>query len=128
MARFGRHSATPTTTIHAVQDRPVDVTVQDGGNRLGELLVESRLVDRGAVLAALEQKRKGAQQRLGRLLLDNGHINERDLTTVLARQSRMDVIDLRDVTPQPEALALISDTDAHRLKALPVPSATARTT
>jgi hypothetical protein len=32
----------------------------------------------------------------------------------------MDVIDLRDVTPEPDALALMSDTVAHRLKALPV--------
>jgi type IV pilus assembly protein PilB len=122
MARFGRHSAAPVPAPAGpvTDSRPVDVAVHDGGNRLGELLVESRLVDRGAVLAALEQKRRGAQQRLGRLLLDSGAISERDLTTVLARQSRMEVIDLRNVTPKPEALAVISDTDAHRLKALPV--------
>jgi type IV pilus assembly protein PilB len=122
MARFGRHSGSsaPAAARPAAEYRPVDLGVQEGGNRLGELLVESRLVDRGAVLAALEQKRHGASQRLGRLLLDSGTISERDLTTVLARQSRMDVIDLRDVTPQPEALALMSDTEAHRLKALPV--------
>jgi type IV pilus assembly protein PilB len=122
MALFGRRSV-PTPTAGrgaAVEDRPVDVTVQDGGDRLGELLVEACLVGRGAVLAALEQKRKGSQQRLGRLLLDSGDISERDLTTVLARQSRMDVIDLRDVTPEPDALALITDAVAHRLKALPV--------
>jgi type IV pilus assembly protein PilB len=122
MARFGRHSAQPAPAPAgpATQYRPVDLDVEQGGNRLGELLVESRLVDRGAVLAALEQKRRGAQQRLGRLLIDSGAISERDLTRVLARQSRLDLIDLRDVTPEPEALALISDTEAHRLKALPV--------
>jgi type IV pilus assembly protein PilB len=121
MARFGRHSTQgPEASGTTLQDRPLDVSVQEGGGRLGELLIESRLVDRGAVLAALEQKRRGAQQRLGRLLLESGAVSERDLTDVLARQSRMDVIDLRDVTPQPEAVALISDTVAHRLKALPV--------
>ena len=121
MARFGRHAPpAPAHTAPAAHTPPVDLGVQDGGNRLGELLVESRLVDRGAVLAALEQKRRGAQQRLGRLLIDSGDISERDLTRVLARQSRLDVIELRDVTPEPEALALISDTQAHRLKALPV--------
>jgi type IV pilus assembly protein PilB len=121
MARFGRHSTQgPEASGTTLQDRPLDVSVQEGGGRLGELLIESRLVGRGAVLAALEQKRRGAQQRLGRLLLESGAVSERDLTDVLARQSRMDVIDLRDVTPQPEAVALISDTVAHRLKALPV--------
>src|SRR4051812_3477397 len=126
MARFGRHStpspdvAPEPTAFPAVAARPVDDSVQDGGNRLGEMLVESRLVDRGAVLAALEQMRRGPRQRLGRLLLDSGAITERDLTAVLARQSRMDVIELRDVTPEPEALALMSDTLAHRLKALPI--------
>jgi type IV pilus assembly protein PilB len=121
MARFGRHTpGTPTAGGTSVQDGPADLSVREGGNRLGELLLESRLVDRGAVLAALELKRKGASQRIGRLLLDSGVISERDLTTVLARQSRLPVIDLHDVTPQPEALGLLSDNVAHRLKALPV--------
>jgi type IV pilus assembly protein PilB len=121
MARFGRHSsAAPTGAGTALEDHTADLSVREGGNRLGELLLESRLVDRGAVLAALEQKRKGASQRLGRLLLDSGAVSERDLTTVLARQSRLPVIDLREVTPDAEALGLMSDTDAHRLKVLPV--------
>jgi type IV pilus assembly protein PilB len=120
MPRFSRHSAPAAGAGSTTEERPVDVGLQDGGNRLGELLVDSRLVDRGAVLAALDQKRRGAQQRLGRLLIDSGALAERDLTRVLARQSRLDVIDLRDVTPDADALALISDSVAHRLKALPV--------
>jgi type IV pilus assembly protein PilB len=121
MARFGRHSsASAAGTGTVLADAPVDLGVHEGGNRLGELLLQSRLVDRGAVLAALEQKRKGAPQRLGRLLLDSGALSERDLTTALAQQSRLPVIDLREVTPEPEALGLISDSVAHQLKALPV--------
>jgi type IV pilus assembly protein PilB len=121
MARFGRHSpqAEPRAAAPA-DDGPADWNVQQGGGRLGELLIESRLVDHGDVLAALDQKRKGAPQRLGRLLIDRGAVTERDLTAVLAQQHSLDVIELRDVTPDPEALALMSDTTAHGLQALPV--------
>jgi hypothetical protein len=106
MARFGRAGAAnpPVTLPDSVPgqgDRGIDWNVTPGGGRLGELLVESRLVDRADVLAALQQKRAGARQRLGRLLIDRGAVSERDLTTVLARQHSLDVIDLHDVTPEP---------------------------
>ncbi|MGY1728819.1 GspE/PulE family protein [Geodermatophilus sp. SYSU D01062] len=121
--RFGRH-ATPAEdeVVGAIEDRPAptDASLHQGGRRLGEVLVESGLVSRADVLAALDKKRKGAPQRLGRLLIDSGALSERDLTAALARQGSLQVIELRDVTPEPEALALIPDATAHRLQALPI--------
>jgi type IV pilus assembly protein PilB len=97
-----------------------DREVRAGGRRLGELLVESRLVSPAEVTSALERMRRGAAQRLGRLLLDSGALSEADLTAVLARQHRLETVDLRSATPDPEALRLISDATAHRLQALPL--------
>ena len=97
-----------------------DWEVRAGGRRLGELLVESRLVSPAEVTSALERMRRGAAQRLGRLLLDSGALSEADLTAVLARQHRLETVDLRSATPDPEALRLISDATAHRLQALPL--------
>ncbi|MGY1779234.1 GspE/PulE family protein [Geodermatophilus sp. SYSU D01036] len=121
--RFGRHaSAAEDEVVVPVEDRPApaESSVHQGGRRLGEVLVESGLVSRADVLAALDKKRKGAPQRLGRLLIDSGALSERDLTAALARQNSLQVVDLRDLTPAPEALALMSDSTAHRLQALPI--------
>src|SRR6185437_10771533 len=104
----------------APERHDADWEVRAGGRRLGELLVESRLVSPAEVTSALERMRRGAAQRLGRLLLDGGALSEADLTAVLARQHRLETIDLRSATPDPEALRLISDATAHRLQALPL--------
>jgi type IV pilus assembly protein PilB len=101
-------------------DAPVDIGVQKDGHRLGEVLLTHRLARRADVVAALEVKRRGTPHRLGRLLIDRGALSERDLTVALARQSSLEVIDLRGITPSAEALALMTDTAAHRLPALPV--------
>jgi type IV pilus assembly protein PilB len=104
----------------APERQNADWEVRAGGRRLGELLVESRMVSETEVASALERMKRGAAQRLGRLLLDSGALSEADLTAVLARQHRLETVDLRSVTPDPQILQLISDTTAHRLQALPL--------
>ena len=121
--RLGRHStAAEDTAVIPADERqaPSAAQAHQGARRLGEVLVEGGFVSRSDVLAALDKKRKGAPHRLGRLLIDSGALSERDLTRALAQQSSLPVIELHDVTPAPEALALISDATAHRLQALPV--------
>jgi type IV pilus assembly protein PilB len=120
MRGFGKQAAPVVDEFVAVEPGLEDSRSSGGWRMLGELLMAAGLVKDDDVLAALEQKRKGARQRLGRLLIDRGALSERDLTAVLARQWGLDLVDLHDVTPEPEALALLSDTDAHRLQALPL--------
>ncbi len=122
MAAFRRQAPPPPAAEPAAPAHPgpADWDVAEGGGRLGELLIESGLVDLGDVLAALEQKKQGTTQRLGRLLVDRGILSERELTAVLARQHSLEVVDLRDVEPDPEALALVPDAVAHRLRILPL--------
>jgi type IV pilus assembly protein PilB len=112
--REPRHAAPATTAA------PVDISVQDTGRRLGELLVAANLVTPEQVVAALERVRAGSAKRIGRALLEQGLLNEHDLTEMLAAQSTLQLADLRDLTPQPEALALLPDATARALLALPL--------
>jgi len=108
---------------HAAPRNPApsaDLSVRETGRRLGELLVAARLVTPEQVVAALEQVQAGSVKRLGRALLEQGLLTEHELTETLASQSSLALLDLRDVTPQPEALALLPDATARALLALPL--------
>jgi type IV pilus assembly protein PilB len=108
---------------HAAPRNPAasaDLSVRETGRRLGELLVAAQLVTPEQVMAALEQVHAGSVKRLGRALLEQGLLTEHDLTAALANQSSLPLLDLRDITPQPEALALLPDATARALLALPL--------
>jgi len=109
--------AVPPVTTAVV---PADLTVRPGGDRLGELLVDARLATVADVVAALETLRRDASRRLGQLLVDAGAVGERDLTVLVARQHGLDVVDLRDVTPEPAAVELLDEQGARELAALPL--------
>jgi type IV pilus assembly protein PilB len=116
-----RHAQPAHAAAHAAShDTDEDLSVRETGRRLGELLVAADLVTPEQVVSALEQVRAGSARRLGRALLDQGVLTEHDLTEVLAEQSTLRLIDLRDVDPDPEALALLSDASARALLALPL--------
>jgi type IV pilus assembly protein PilB len=59
-------------------------------------------------------------RRLGEMLVLQGVLDERDLTSALAEQHDLPVIDLRQITPSHEALNLLSEVKARLLKAIPV--------
>jgi len=113
-SREPRHAAPAPAAVHP------DLSVQETGRRLGELLVAANLVSPEQVVAALERVRAGSAKRIGRALLDQGLLTERDLTEMLAAQSALQLTDLRDLTPEPEALALLPDAAARALLALPL--------
>jgi type IV pilus assembly protein PilB len=100
--------------------KPGDLTVNPGGNRLGELVVDASLATREQVITALEKLRGGAGKRLGRLLVELGALDEYDLARVVAEQHGLDVVDLRDVTPESAATELIPEETARSLTAIPL--------
>jgi type IV pilus assembly protein PilB len=87
--------------------------------RLGDLLVERSAVTPAQVAEALLLK-SGSDQRLGTLLLDLGLITERQLTEALAVQLGLPLADLRQQTPEPAAVALLTDSLARGLGAIPL--------
>ena len=100
--------------------RPADLSVQSGGGRLGEMVVEANLATREQVVAALNSAQAGAGKRLGQLLVELGMLDERDLARVVARQRSLEVVDLREVTPEPAATALVTEAIARELNVLPL--------
>ncbi|MDT4933416.1 MAG: hypothetical protein QOK11_1308, partial [Pseudonocardiales bacterium] len=99
---------------------PTDLHIQPGGGRLGEMLVEAGLATREQVVAALEEAQSGSGKRLGQLLVELGTIDERDLARVVATQQVLDVVDLRQITPDPAATMLMSEAMARAMTAIPM--------
>jgi type IV pilus assembly protein PilB len=99
---------------------PQDLLVKPGGARLGELLVEANLATRDQVVAALAEAMGGSGKSLGSHMIADGSIDERDLAQMLARQQSLDVLDLRQLIPDPTAAALMTESMARALTAIPV--------
>ena len=91
-----------------------------GGMRLGELLVDRRLVTPAQVSEALQLQRQGSAQRLGEILVGLGVLDERDLVDPLSQLFDIPTVDLRSQKPDPAAVALIPERVARANLALPV--------
>jgi cellulose synthase/poly-beta-1,6-N-acetylglucosamine synthase-like glycosyltransferase len=87
--------------------------------RIGEVLVAHGAVSQERVNAGLEQQRKSGG-RLGDILLHNTWIDEATLVNVLAQQQELPVVDLRDLTPDPGALARLPEPVMRELRCIPI--------
>ena len=100
--------------------KPLDLHVMPGGARLGELLVQANLATRDQVVAALAEAMGGSGNSLGSQLIADGSIHERDLAQTLARQQNLEMVDLRQIIPDPAAAALMTESMARALNAIPL--------
>jgi type IV pilus assembly protein PilB len=100
--------------------RPADLTVEPGGHRLGEMIADAKLATLEEIVAALEAAQRGAGERLGRLLIDRAVLTEKQLAELVAKQHDLDLVDLREVSPQPAAVELVSEAMARALIAVPL--------
>jgi type IV pilus assembly protein PilB len=98
--------------------KPADLGIRPGGMRLGEMLVEARLVTEDQVTTALQEAQRGTGKRLGQLLVELGTLDERDLARVLGKQQSLEVVDLRQITPDPAATDLLSEATSRALTAI----------
>ncbi|MDT5027619.1 MAG: hypothetical protein QOE61_4045, partial [Micromonosporaceae bacterium] len=113
--------APPTTPAPIIEPvRPDDLTVQPGGRRLGEILVDANVVSRMQVAAALAESQRGVAKFLGQRLIEAGALSERDLAWAVGRQHSLEAVDLREVTPQPAATKLLDEATARQLVAIPL--------
>ncbi|HEX6756321.1 MAG TPA: GspE/PulE family protein, partial [Mycobacteriales bacterium] len=87
--------------------------------RLGDLLVERSGVTPEQVAEAMLVRTK-TDQRLGTVLLELGVIDERQLTDALAAQLGLPLANLQQIRPEPEAVALLTDSLARGLSAVPL--------
>src|SRR3954453_6796669 len=87
--------------------------------KLGDLLVTKRKVSPGQVAEALLQQSASGKQ-LGRLLVEIGALDERELAHTLAEQMSLALVDLSQETPDAEAIALISEAIARSHSVVPM--------
>ena len=93
------------------------VTVKPKKIRIGDLLIEHKIISQEQLNAALaEQKKSG--RKLGRVLIENGYLTEDQLLDFLARQLNIPYIDLKRYHLKPEVVHLIPETHARRFRAL----------
>ncbi len=87
--------------------------------RLGDLLVTEGLITPGALASALaEQKRSG--RRLGRVLIDSQLVTEEAIARALSRQLSLPHVDLRVAPIDASVLGLLSESQARRLRVMPL--------
>ncbi len=85
--------------------------------RLGELLIQARLISQAALEEALaEQRRSG--HKLGRILVDLGFVDENELLKFLSGQLRLPLVDLRQLRIRTDLTPLLPEGLARRHRAL----------
>ncbi|PKF62958.1 MSHA biogenesis protein MshE [Psychromonas sp. psych-6C06] len=87
--------------------------------RLGDLLVEEQLVTEAQLGNALKEQRN-LGLKLGATLIHLGYISEDQILTFLSRQLNIDIVDLLKVKIDPNAVQLIPEVHARRLRALAI--------
>ena len=87
--------------------------------RLGDLLVREGLISATVLDEALaEQKRTG--RRLGRVLINSGVVTEEALANGLAHQLGLPFVDLKQSVVDVEALKILPEGPARRLRVIPL--------
>jgi MSHA biogenesis protein MshE len=85
--------------------------------RLGELLLENKVISEAQLTAALaEQKKSG--RKLGRVLTDLGMVQEDTLHNVLAKHLQIPFVDLRQMSLDPQTVRVLPEALARRFRAL----------
>ena len=85
--------------------------------RLGDLLVQHRMISEKQLTEALaEQKKSG--HKLGRVLVQLGHVEESDLLNFLGKQLDISFIDLKHYHFRPQTVRLLPETHARRYRAI----------
>ena len=85
--------------------------------RLGDLLVEHKLISEGQLSEALSEQKKSGH-KLGRVLVENGYVKEDDVLNLLSRQLSVPFVDLSTFQFKPEVVNKLPETAARRFRAL----------
>ncbi len=85
--------------------------------RLGDLLVNANLISQQQLDQALMQQQSSGR-RLGRLLVENGFVNEEQISETLAKLFNIPYINLKRFNLNPELLKRIPEEQARRYRAI----------
>ncbi len=85
--------------------------------RIGDLLVQHKVIAEHQLVQALaEQKKSG--RKLGRVLIELGFLEEKQLLEFLAQQLDIQLVDLKHYQFRPEVVRLLPETHARRYRAI----------
>jgi type IV pilus assembly protein PilB len=87
--------------------------------RLGDLLVSRLVLTPDDVSEALSEQ-NGSGRKLGTILLERGLLDPGTLTQALAVQMGLPTVDLRRIEPSVDALGVVDQTTARRLRIVPL--------
>jgi type IV pilus assembly protein PilB len=90
-----------------------------GKRRLGQVLVDLGFLDDDQLWEVLEEAKNTAQP-VGQVAVARGLINEDQLLQALGEQHGLKVVNLQEIKPQPEAIALVPETMASVYKVVPI--------
>lgn len=89
--------------------------------RLGDLLVDARLISQAQLEQALaEQKKSG--QKLGKALIENGYVTEDQMLEALSQQLKIPFVDLLHYKFNPDVIKLIPEIQSRRFRAVALSS------
>ena len=117
MSRWTRKQAPVVAAPEQAQVTPVPTI--EARPRLGDVLVAENKLQPEQLAGALNLQLESGRQ-LGSILVDQGLLDPSALTEALATQLGLPTVDLRAVRPTPEALELVSEDVARRLRIMPI--------
>lgn len=85
--------------------------------RIGDLLVENKLISEAQLSSALEDQKK-TRRKLGRTLIDLGYIEESQLLRLLSKQLKIPYLDLRQHPIDLETFHSLPEIYARRFRAI----------
>ncbi|MDT8383713.1 MAG: ATPase, T2SS/T4P/T4SS family [Gammaproteobacteria bacterium] len=85
--------------------------------RLGDLLVEHKLISEVQLSAALDEQKKSGH-KLGRVLIENGYVKEDEVLGLLSRQLNVPFVDLSTFQFRQEVVNKLPETAARRFRAI----------
>jgi MSHA biogenesis protein MshE len=88
-----------------------------GKIRLGDLLVQQKLISQDQLAFALEQQKRSGR-KLGRVLVDNAFVTEEHISEALAKQLNIPYINLKYYNINIERVRLLPESQARRFRAI----------
>ncbi len=85
--------------------------------RLGDLLVQQKLISQDQLKFGLEQQKRSGR-KLGRVLVDNAFVTEENISEALAKQLNIPYINLKYYNISIEKVRLLSESQARRFRAI----------
>ena len=92
-------------------------TVKPRKIRIGDLLIEHKVISQEQLNAALADQKKSGR-KLGRVLIESGYLTEDQLLDFLSRQLNIPYIELKRYQVKPEVVRLIPEVHARRFRVL----------